>query len=134
MLVKKIDSEWMPSEKKDLKVGDTIEITDPKDLILQGKAVAVTKEGAEISAYELYNVVTRDERKDFEEYLKIKKQKSLEEQLKKENEELKKTPAEVVQTVEVVTPLSYQELLKKAQDKGIWKVGMTKRQLEEALK
>lgn len=132
MLVKKIDSEWMPSEKPDLKVGENIEITNPKELILQGKAVAVTEEGIEISAYDLYGVITRDERKDFEDYLKVKKQQDLGKQLKKENEELelKKTTTEVI-VPKVVEPLSYQELLKKAQEKGVWKVGMSKLQLEE---
>jgi hypothetical protein len=89
MLVKKIDKDWRPDKQPDIKVGETIDITDPKTLILEGKVVAVTEEGAEISAYELYGVIVRSERKEFEEYLKLKQQKALGEQLTKENEALK---------------------------------------------
>jgi hypothetical protein len=104
MLVKKIDVDWKPDKQKDIKVGEIIDITDPKRLILEGKVVAVTKEGVEISAYELYGVITRDERKDFEEYLKVKKQKDLGQQLQKESEELKEKAKiqEVVKPVEKV--------------------------------
>lgn len=139
MLVKKVSSEWKPSEKPDLKVGETIEITDPKDLILQGKAVAVTKEGAEISSYELYGVITANERKDFEEYLAIKKQQSLKSALEKEAISLK-TQLDATKTVVSTPPvvqeeqLSYQELVKRTQEKGLWRVGLKKTELEALLK
>ncbi len=89
MLVKKKKSSWTPSEKKDLKVGDIIEITDPRTLILNGDVVAVGTEGEEISAYELYGVLVKDEREEFEEYLKVKKATAMKEQLEKEAAELK---------------------------------------------
>lgn len=108
MLVKKKDPNWYPAENKGLKVGEVVEITDPKDLILTGKVVAVKKDGTEISAYDLYGVITVDERKDFEEYLKLKKQQALNQELKETSTELKsqlkETPKEVVEE-EVPAPV-----------------------------
>lgn len=37
MLVRKIDPEWFPSEKTDLKVGETIHLDNPHTLINEGK-------------------------------------------------------------------------------------------------
>ena len=88
MLVKKIADDWMPNEKLALKVGETIEITDPKQLILDGKVVAVGEDGQEISAYDLYGVLVENEVKDFQNYLKIKKQEALAKQLEKESKDL----------------------------------------------
>lgn len=114
MIVKKVDSEWTPKEKPDIKVGETIEITDPKALILSGKVKAITKDGVEISAYDLYGVITRDERKEFEEYSKQKKTadekvaslKKVEEEKKKLEKEaealMAKIKADKMKTAEVV--------------------------------
>lgn len=48
-LLKKVNSEWFPSEKKDLKVGETIEITDYTNLVKTGVAVLVDGSGKELS-------------------------------------------------------------------------------------
>lgn len=89
MKVRKKKSEWQPSENPGLKVGDEIEITDPKSLIMSGYAVAVDETGAEISAYDLYGVIVLDEKKEFEEYIKMKKLQAQKTILEKEQKELK---------------------------------------------
>lgn len=141
MLVRKINSEWKPVENPNLQVGEIIEKTNPKQLILEGNAEAVDKDGNAISAYELYGVITKDERKDFEEYLKVKKLEATKTALEKEAETLKaqlnanenKTATETATNgaAKTVTELTYQELVKKAQEKGIWKVGMKKEELKK---
>lgn len=96
MLVKKIDPEWFPSENKTLAVGEVIDISDPKTLIIAGAVVAVT-DGLEQSAYETYGVVTENDKKDFEEFVQYKKIKQLKEQqakLQEEASELKEKIAE----------------------------------------
>ena len=47
MLVKKIDPEWNPTEKKGLLVGETIDITDFRQLVLNGAVVLVDEQGNE---------------------------------------------------------------------------------------
>lgn len=88
MLVKKKNPEWFPSESPKLKVGETIEITDPRALVLNGDAIALNEDGVEVSAYELYGVVVKDEMEEFQQYIAMKKQEALMNQLKKEKEEL----------------------------------------------
>lgn len=89
MLVKKKNPEWFPSENKFLKVGETIDITDPKALILNESVVAVNEEtGAEISAFELYGVVVKTEMEEFQDYMKLKKAEQEKERLTKERQEL----------------------------------------------
>jgi hypothetical protein len=39
MLVTKVKSEWSPSEYRDIQVGDTVDITNPEALIVQGMVV-----------------------------------------------------------------------------------------------
>ena len=46
--VKKIDPSWRPSENKDLKVGETIEITDYTRLVRSGAAILVDESGNEL--------------------------------------------------------------------------------------
>lgn len=94
MIVKKKNPDWFPSENKGLKVGETIEMTDPKSLILSGDAVGVDESGTELSAYELYGVIVRDELQEFKEYLATKKANSLKDSLEKEKEELEKQLAD----------------------------------------
>lgn len=137
MLVKKINPEWQPSEKPGIKVGETIEMTNPRQLILTGMVRAVNEDGTEISTFDLYGVITKDERSEFEEYQKIKRMEASKVSLEKEAIDLKaqleadkKTATEVVVKIQP----TYQELVKQAQDKGVWKVNMSKRQIEEALK
>lgn len=48
-LVKKVDSTWSPSEKRDLKVGEVIEITDYVTLVRTGAAILVDEQGNELS-------------------------------------------------------------------------------------
>lgn len=88
MIVKKIQADWQPSENPFLKVGDTIEITDPKQLILDGVVAAIDDNGQEVSAYDLYGVLVQNEVKEFEDYLKMKKQESLKKQLDTERQQL----------------------------------------------
>lgn len=88
MLVKKKNSQWQPSENPGLAVGETIDVTDPKSLILAGDVVGLGKHGEELSAYELYGVIVTDEKKEFEAYIAMKKQEALKTQLEKEQKEL----------------------------------------------
>lgn len=88
MLVKKINPAWKPSEKPDLEVGDTIEITDPKQLIVSGMAVGIGSQGDELSAYEMYGVLVDTELKEFEQFVKMKKATALKEQLEEEQKAL----------------------------------------------
>ena len=46
-LLKKLDPDWSPSEKPDLKVGETIEMTEVESLVRSGAAVIVDKDGIE---------------------------------------------------------------------------------------
>lgn len=103
MLVKKINPEWKPSEKPDLKVGETIEISDPKTLILSGVVKAVDAEGMEVSSYDLYGVITKDEREEFEEWKKINKQNALKSKMEKEIADLKEEAAKIEKKPEVKT-------------------------------
>lgn len=89
MIVKKKNPAWQPSENPGLKVGETIEITDPKSLILAGYVVAVDEQGAEIPAYDLYGVIIADEKKEFEDYIKMKRLQAQKAILEKQQAELK---------------------------------------------
>lgn len=74
MLVKKKNPDWFPSENNAIKVGETIEITDPKALILLGDVIGLADDGTtELSAYELYGVMVEDELKGYQEYIKLQK-------------------------------------------------------------
>src|SRR3990167_7016720 len=90
MIVKKVNPNWQPIENPHIKVGDTIEITDPKDLIVNGSVVALDSDGNDVSAYDLYGIITSNEREDFEAYLREKRQTQVEKALKRNNESLKK--------------------------------------------
>ncbi len=90
MLVKKIKGEWAPSEKKDLKVGEVIDITDPRQLILDGTVIAVSADGTEKGAFEMYGVMTKDDKKEYADYLALKKAKETQTKLEAQNVELTK--------------------------------------------
>lgn len=122
MLVKKKNPNWIPSENRGLRVGDTIEITDPRQLILNGDVVGLGEKGEELSPYDLYGVITKDERMEFEEFLKYKKAeeqrqklqaeaKALETQLEeaKKAEEAKK----VEEVKKIEEPKKVEEMKKK---------------------
>lgn len=47
MLLKKISSEWEPSENRHLKIGETLEVTDYKGLVEARFAVIVNEQGEE---------------------------------------------------------------------------------------
>jgi hypothetical protein len=47
--VKKIADDWVPSEKKDLKVGDKFFTTDVERLVAEGKAILIDENGNELS-------------------------------------------------------------------------------------
>jgi PAB1-binding protein PBP1 len=117
MLVKKLNPDWFPSENKYLKVGETIEITDPKALIMNGDAQAVGEKGENVSAFELYGQASKTEMEEFGEYMKMKRQESLKDALQMEKEELQKqldsvkattqpakTEENVVKEEKIVTP------------------------------
>lgn len=88
-LLRKVKPDWSPSEKRDLKVGETIEVTDPKSLIISGAAVALRADGTEISAYEMYGVLTDKDKTELQEFLALKRQNEKKVNLEKENAELK---------------------------------------------
>ena len=100
-LLKKIDPEWYPSENKNLKVGETIEITDPRDLIINGTAVALRPDGTEVSAYEMYGVLTSKDKSELEDFLAFKRQKQVQEKLEKEQASLKEQLEKVEEKEEV---------------------------------
>lgn len=102
MIVKKVNPEWKPSENPDLKVGETIDMTDPKQLILNGDVVGI-EDGVEISAYEKYGVYSPKETQEFEDFIAMKKQESLKKKLEAESEELKKKIAEAKPAQETST-------------------------------
>lgn len=143
MLVKKKSAEWFPSENKNLKVGDIIDITDPKQLILNGDVIALDENGIEQSAYSLYGVIVGNELEEFKRFQAIKQaeaEKSVLEKQKVELEaELAKTKPSESTPVETVKDdletLSYQEIQKKAADAGVSPVvGVAKADLIKAIK
>jgi len=108
MLVKKVNPNWSPIEQPEIKVGEIRDVTDPKQLILNGDVVAIDNNGVEISPYELYGVIVINEQKEFEEWLKIKKATSMRDQLEKEKE-----------TLEAQIALSKKEISKPLADEDI---------------
>lgn len=94
MLVKKKNPSWEPSENKYLKVGETVEISDPKSLILHGDAIGIASDGiTELSAFDLYNVIIADEAEEFKQYLQTKKAEAAKTALEAEKKSLEKTLA-----------------------------------------
>lgn len=104
MLVKKLNPDWKPSENPDLAVGETIDITDPKSLIIEGSVVGLGKNGETLSAYELYGVLVKAELDEYEEFLKIKKATSLKSKLEAEAVELEAKAVEL-ETIASVAPV-----------------------------
>ena len=101
MKVKKINPEWAPSENKELKVGETIEITDPRDLILNGDVIGITEDGSEIGSYELYGVVDPNEMEELKEFKKLKQEEATQKRLQEENENLAKEKADLEAQAEI---------------------------------
>lgn len=95
MLVKKINPNWTPVENNALQVGETIEITDPKALVLNGDVVAINEDGTEKSSYDMFGVLAGKEKTEFEQWLSVKKQKELQDKLVEESNALKAEVAAV---------------------------------------
>lgn len=113
MLVKKKNPNWQPSEKPDLAVGETLEVTDAKALVISGDAIAIDpKTGIELSAFELYGEIVDNELEEFRQYQAMKKQEALAAQLKKENEELIKEVAKKSAEKEVEKETATEEATK----------------------
>jgi len=163
MLVKKVNPDWMPSENPGIKVGETIEITNPRQLVLDGTVVAVGEHGEEQSPYELYGVLVDAELEEFKEFAKMKQANALKKRLESEQEDLQKLSAELDKKEAMVTPAApapapvaapatvepvapatsepvrytdataWSELVKAGNARGIYKVGMNKKELVAAL-
>lgn len=145
MLVRKINSNWSPSENRFLKVGELVEITDPYKLILDGDVEGVDEEGNTISAYDLYGIVTGREMEEFKDWKALKAAQVEQRRLLKEQAELEEfaasqrpAPALEPETQEVAQPdydsMPWNDLVSKSKEKGLYKVGMKKEQVIEALK
>lgn len=100
MLVKKINPNWTPVENNALQVGETIEITDPKALVLNGDVVAINEDGTEKSSYDMFGVLAGKEKTEFEQWLAVKKQKELQEKLVEESKALKEEVATAIKKEE----------------------------------
>ncbi len=142
MLVKKKNPEWKPSENPELQVGETIDMTNPKALIINGDVVAIDSDGSEMSAYELYGVITGNEKQEFEAWVAVRKQETLKKSLAQEEAKLKEElkvadkqtstePAAAQPTKEPV--LAWHDLVKKAQEKGVYKIGLKRVELEKLI-
>lgn len=155
MLVKKKNPEWYPSEKKDIKVGETIEITDPRDLILGGMVIGLAPDGiTELTAFELYGEIVGDEKESYRQFLQMQKVQAQQALLEKQSAELKaqvdKKPEEkkeepkveptdketTVEPVEEdIEKLGYRDLQKRAAAAGLENVvGVSKEDLIKAIK
>lgn len=95
MLLKKISNNWKPSESLGLAIGDTIEITDAKALIMNKMAVAVDKEGNELDAFDLYGEVDQNLVAELKAYKEAKAEETRNAALEEEKAALKKEIAEL---------------------------------------
>lgn len=125
MLVRKCNSAWKPSENIGLQVGETIEITDAKALIMNKMCVAVDAKGNELDAFDLYGEVDQDLVAELKAYKEAKLEETrnatLEAEkaaLEKEIAELKKANPKKYKAVEL-DAMSWPELRKEAKDAGI---------------
>lgn len=90
MLVKKINDEWAPAENPGLKIGETVEITDPKELLENKMVVAIGTSGEELTAFDLYGSPDKSEIEEFRKFRELKNQQKNQERLKEEQEKMKK--------------------------------------------
>jgi len=95
MLVKKVNPDWYPSESPRLLVGETIEISDPKTLILNGTVTAVGPNGEHITAFDLYGAMIPSEMEEFTAYMNMKKAEATKAALEKTQVELKEQLSKV---------------------------------------
>ena len=118
MLVKKIDSEWFPSENKFLAVGETIEITDPKSLILAGKVKAIGAMGEELSAFDLYGQVIESEMEDYKNFMETRRQEAIAAALAKEKSDLESQLKETKEEVKTEAPVEEKKPEQTAEEKA----------------
>ena len=95
ILVKKVNPDWFPSESPRLLVGEKIEITDPKNLILNGDVEAIGENGEVISAFELYGQASKSEMEEFQSYMNLKRAEATKAALEETQAELKEQLAKV---------------------------------------
>ena len=101
MLVKKIDPSWSPSENRSLKVGETIEVTDAKQLIIDGKVSSFDPEtGDEMGAFEMFGKMTQKDIQDLRDMRAKEREEKKEELLKAKLEDEKKLNDELKAQVE----------------------------------
>ena len=139
MKVRKQKSEWKPSENLGLQIGDTIDITNPKQLILDGMCVAVGEDGEELDAFDLYKIVTEDLMTELKSFKATQHQEQIKKELDLENEELseelKEIKAKNAKKSEIVEldKMAWTDFRKKAIAEGVLKPGMKRPELTEAL-
>jgi L-lactate utilization protein LutC len=139
MKVKKTNNEWKPSENLGLQVGETIEITDPRALILSGMCIAVGEDGEELDSFDLYGVVDKDLVAELKAYKQAKHQEQIKKELEAEEEVLTKALAEAkahnakLNEAKDLETMDWTSLKKKAVDAGVFKPDMKKRDVIKAL-
>lgn len=139
MLVKKTNSEWKPSENMGLKVGDTIDITDPKRLILDKMCVAIGSDGETLDAFDLYDVVDPELVAEMREFKKVKHAEEIKKSLEAEKDDLEEALAELkaknakkTQILELDS-MEWKALRQKAIDAKVFKPAMKKPEVIAAL-
>src|SRR3990167_3038691 len=95
MLVKKENPDWYPSENIHLLVGETIEISDPKTLILNGTVTAVGPNGEHLTAFDLYGAMIPSEMEEFTAFMNMRKAEATKAALEETQAELKEQLAKV---------------------------------------
>lgn len=143
MLVKKINPEWQPSENPGLAVGETLEVTDAKALIIQKLVVAIGENGEELDAFDLYGVVDQDLVQQLKDMKAAKRKQAENDGLVEENKKLEAELAAAKKAAEEADKnkkdtsglgdLGWKELQAKAKKAGIFKVGMTRAEVEKEL-
>jgi hypothetical protein len=139
MLVKKIKSEWKPSENLGLQVGETIEITDPQRLILDGMCKAMGADGEELDAFDLYGVVDKNLVEELKAFKAAKHQEQIKVELEAESEKLQKELAKLKEGnakkygAAELEAMDWQELRKKAIKEGFFKPDMKKKDVIQIL-
>lgn len=139
MLVKKLKSEWKPSENLGLQVGETMDITDPRRLILDGMCIAIGDNGEELDAFDLFGVVDQNLVDELKAFKAAKHQEQIKKELEEEREkleaelaELKKSNAKKYEAAELEA-MDWQELRKKAIEAGVFKPDMKKKEVIQVL-
>ena len=140
MKVKKLPgSDWKPSENMGLQAGDVIDMTDPRQLILDGKCVAVGEDGQELDSFDLYGVISDNLMTDLRDFKKAQHQMQIKNKLEAEKDvltaELKELKASNAKKLEAsdLDKIEWKELRQKAIDAGVFKPKMKKIEIIAAL-